>query len=204
MARELLPMAITLDVMMPQMDGWTVLDTLKNDPDLCNIPVIMLTIVDNRNLGFTLGASEYLTKPVERERLSLVLKKYACERPPCLLMIVDDDEEARRRVRKLLERENWKLVEASNGREALELLKYHRPRLILLDLLMPEMDGFEFSIEVSRDVQLSKIPIVVLTAKDLTPEERARLNGNVERVMQKGAFNREELLAEIKRIVAAV
>jgi PAS domain S-box-containing protein len=204
MARELRPTVITLDVMMPQMDGWTVLDTLKKDPDLREIPVVMLTIVDNRNLGFTLGASEYLTKPVERDRLATVLKKYACDSPPCLVMIVDDDPEARRRVRHLLERANWQLIEASNGREALLLLKEHTPRLILLDLLMPEMDGFEFSVEISRTAEWSRIPVVVLTAKDVTAEDRARLNGRVESVMQKGAFNKDELMAEIKRIVSTV
>ncbi len=204
MARRLRPTVITLDVMMPQMDGWTVLEKLKNDPDLCDIPVVMLTIADNRNLGFTLGASDYLTKPVERDRLSLVLNKYACDKPPCLVMIVDDDPEACRRVRHLLERENWRLIEAANGRQALELLNNHKPQLILLDLLMPEMDGFEFSMEVSRHAVWSKIPIVVLTAKDITAEDRARLNGNVDRVLQKGAFNRDELLAEIKRILATV
>jgi CheY-like chemotaxis protein len=203
LARELRPTIITLDVMMPQMDGWTVLEKLKQDADLRDIPVVMLTIVDNRNLGFALGASEYLTKPVERDRLALMLNKYACDDPPCLVMIVDDDPEARRRVRYLLERENWQLIEAADGREALSLLKEHRPRLILLDLLMPGMDGFEFSVEVAHHAEFSRIPIVVLTAKDITAEDRARLNGNVERVIHKGAFTRDELLAEIKRIVAA-
>lgn len=204
MTRTMRPTIITLDVMMPQMDGWTVLETLKNDPELRDIPVIMLTIVDNRNLGFTLGASEYLTKPVERERLSLVLKKFACDNPPCLVMIVDDDAEARRRVRYFLEHEKWQLLEAANGREALALLKEHRPRLILLDLLMPEMDGFEFSLELARNPEWSGIPIVVLTAKDITAEDRARLNGNVERVMLKGAFTKQELLGEIRRIVSVL
>jgi len=203
-ARRVRPTVITLDVMMPQMDGWTVLETLKKDPDLRDIPVVMLTIVDNRNLAFTLGASDYLTKPVERERLSAVLKRYGCSKPPCLVMIVDDDPEARRRVRQLLERDNWRLIEAANGREALLLLEEHKPQLILLDLLMPVMDGFEFSLEISRHSVWSKIPMVVLTAKDITAEDRARLNGNVDRVLQKGAFNREELMQEIKRILATV
>jgi CheY-like chemotaxis protein len=203
-ARSVRPTLITLDVMMPQMDGWTVLETLKKDPELRDIPVVMLTIVDNRNLAFTLGASDYLTKPVERERLSEVLKKYGCSKGPCLVMIVDDDSDARRRVRQLLERDNWQLVEAANGREALLQLEEHKPQLILLDLLMPEMDGFEFSLEVSRHPVWSKIPLVVLTAKDITAEDRARLNGNVDRVLQKGAFNHEELIEEIKRILVTV
>jgi CheY-like chemotaxis protein len=104
----------------------------------------------------------------------------------------------------LIQRDSWNLIEASNGREGLELLKHYTPQLILLDLLMPEMDGFDFSIEVSRHPTWSKIPIVVLTSRDITAEDRFRLNGNVERVIQKGAFNRDELLAEIKRIIASV
>ena len=119
-------------------------------------------------------------------------------------MIVDDDPESRRRVRHLLEGENWQLIEAADGREALSLLNEHKPRLILLDLLMPKMDGFEFSAEFSRNPDWSGIPIVVLTAKDVTSEDRARLSGNVDRVMQKGAFNKDEFLAEIRRIVSAV
>jgi CheY-like chemotaxis protein len=204
LARKLTPNVITLDVMMPRMDGWSVLENLKKDPDLRDIPVVMVTIVDNRNLGFTLGASDYLTKPLERERLSVVLSKYSCDKAPCLVMVVDDDEETRRRVRRLIQRDSWNLIEASNGREGLELLKHYTPQLILLDLLMPEMDGFDFSIEVSRHPTWSKIPIVVLTSRDITAEDRSRLNGNVERVIQKGAFNRDELLAEIKRIIASV
>jgi PAS domain S-box-containing protein len=204
LARKLTPNVITLDVMMPRMDGWSVLENLKKDPDLRDIPVVMVTIVDNRNLGFTLGASDYLTKPLERERLSVVLSKYSCDKAPCLVMVVDDDEETRRRVRRLIQRDSWNLIEASNGREGLELLKHYTPQLILLDLLMPEMDGFDFSIEVSRHPTWSKIPIVVLTSRDITAEDRFRLNGNVERVIQKGAFNRDELLAEIKRIIASV
>jgi PAS domain S-box-containing protein len=204
MALELRPTIITLDALLPQMDGWIVLETLKNDPELRDIPVIMLTIVDDRNRGFTLGASEYLTKPVERDRLALVLHKYANDNPPCPVMIVDDDPESRRRVRHLLEGENWQLIEAADGREALSLLDEHKPRLILLDLLMPKMDGFEFSAEFSRNPDWSGIPIVVLTAKDVTSEDRARLSGNVDRVMQKGALNKDEFLAEIRRIVSTV
>jgi CheY-like chemotaxis protein/anti-sigma regulatory factor (Ser/Thr protein kinase) len=203
-ARRHRPSVITLDVMMPQMDGWTVLERLKSDPELRDIPVIMLTIVDNRNLGFALGAADYLTKPVERERLSVVLRKYACDFPPCLVLIVDDDADSRRHVRQMLEPENWRLVEASNGLEGFAMLREHRPSVILLDLLMPGMDGFEFSLELARHPEWSQIPVVVLTAKDITAEDRARLNGHVERVLRKGALRKEDLLAEIRRIAMPV
>jgi CheY-like chemotaxis protein len=172
---------------------------LKEDPVLCEIPVIMLSIVDNRNLGLALGASEYLTKPVERERLIAILQKYVCAHPPCRVMIVDDDEDARKRLRQMLEGENWKVTEASDGGDALLKMDDHRPELILLDLLMPGMDGFEFSLQLGRSPGWRDIPVVVLTAKDITAEDRKRLNGHVERILQKGALSQEELLAEICR-----
>ena len=199
MAKDLRPTMITLDVMMPLMDGWAVLTALKEDPVLSEIPVIMLSIVDNRNLGLALGASEYLTKPVERERLIAILQKYVCEHPPCRVMIVDDDEDARKRLRQLLESENWRVTEASDGQDALLKLDHHRPELILLDLLMPVMDGFEFSLQLARSPSWRRVPVVVLTAKDITAEDRKRLNGHVERILQKGALSEEELLEEIRR-----
>jgi PAS domain S-box-containing protein len=205
LAREIKPKAITLDVMMPQMDGWTVLAALKNDPDLCEIPVIMMTIVDNRNLGFTLGAAEYLTKPVERDRLATVLRRYACAHPPCSVMIVDDDEQTRERLRTLLVRESWEVVEASDGGSALALLREgYFPSLIILDLMMPGMDGFEFTIELRRQPRWNGIPVVVITSKDLTADDRRRLTGNVERVMMKGELNHSDLVEEVRRIMLQV
>jgi PAS domain S-box-containing protein len=201
-AKELRPTVITLDVMMPKMDGWSVLTALKNDPDLSAIPVVMLTITDNRNLGFTLGAAEYLTKPVERERLIAILRRYTCQHPPCLVLVVDDDEDARSRLRELLEKEEWRVIEAADGREALSLLPLG-PQLILLDLLMPGMDGFEFARERSRHPEWAAIPVVVLTAKDITAEDRAQLNGYIDRVLQKGTLSPTELLAEIRRAAAS-
>ncbi len=200
-ARLLKPALITLDVMMPNMDGWAVLSALKAEPGLAGIPVIMVTMVDNRNLGYALGAADYLTKPVEREHLASVLRKYACSQPPCPVLIVDDDADARRLLRKLLEGEGWQVEEACDGEEALERLAHGKPDLILLDLMMPRMDGFEFSLRLSRNEAWCRIPVVVLTAKDLTAEDRALLNGHVERVLQKGAFSVDELLEEVRRTV---
>ncbi len=202
-ARQLKPALITLDVMMPQMDGWAVLSALKSEPELATIPVIMLTMVDNRNLGYALGAADYLMKPVDREHLASVLRKYACGTPPCPVLIIDDDTDARHRLRKLLEGEGWQVEEAADGEEGLQKLDLRKPDLILLDLMMPRMDGFEFSLRLSRSDAWCRIPVVVLTAKDLTAEERALLNGHVERVLQKGAFSMEELLEEVRRTVGA-
>jgi CheY-like chemotaxis protein len=146
-ARELRPDAITLDVMMPGMDGWAVLSALKADPEIADIPVVMLTIVDDRNLGYALGASDYLTKPIDRERLVTVLRRYRRDGP---VLVVDDDVVVRQLFRRILEPEGHVVVEAENGRVALERLRDVSPSVVLLDLMMPEMDGFEFVGEFRR------------------------------------------------------
>jgi CheY-like chemotaxis protein len=203
LARELRPAAITLDVMMPGMDGWAILTALKADPLLADIPVIMLTIVDDKNLGYALGATDYLTKPVDWDRLAAILQKYHCAHPPCTVLVVEDDADTRDMLRRLLTRENWAVTEATNGRVALERMAESQPELILLDLMMPEMDGFGFLEALRQQDAWRSIPVVVVTAKDLTPEDRQRLNGYVEQILQKGAYSREELLHEIYHLVAA-
>ena len=200
LARELRPHAITLDVMMPGMDGWAVLSALKADPELADIPVIMLTMVDDRNLGYALGASDYLTKPVDRERLIAVLRRYRRDLP---VLVVDDDAGFRELMRRVLEREGYTVTEADNGRAGLAELREHLPGVILLDLMMPEMDGFEFLDEFRRHEAWRAIPIVVVTAKELTAEDHERLNGGVARILQKGASSRESLLVEVRELVAA-
>jgi hypothetical protein len=203
LARELQPAAITLDVLMPGMDGWTVLSALKADPDLADIPVIMLTIVDDKNLGFALGASDYLTKPIDRDRLTAVLEKYRCADRAGSILVVEDDATTREMLRRMLEKEGWGVTEAGNGREALEWVAERRPAMILLDLLMPEMDGFEFIEALRKQDKWRSIPVVVITAKDLTEADRRRLSGYVEKILRKGAYSREELLAEVRELVVA-
>ena len=202
LARELRPLAITLDVMMPDMDGWSVLSALKADAALRDIPVIMVTMLDEPERGFTLGAAEYATKPVDRQRLSQILKKYTCANPPCPVLMVEDDPAIRSITRNILEREGWKVTEAENGREALECMEEERPSLILLDLMMPEMDGFEFADRVRQRPEWRFIPIVVLTAKDLTVKERRRLSGSVETILHKDGDSREALLNQVRDLVA--
>jgi signal transduction histidine kinase/DNA-binding response OmpR family regulator len=199
-ARELRPDAITLDVMMPGLDGWAVLSALKADPDVADIPVVMLTIVDDKNLGYALGAADYLTKPIDRERLASVLTQYRRDRP---VLVVDDDAEVRRLLRRLLEPEGYTVVEAEHGRIALERARDAAPGVVLLDLMMPEMDGFEFVAEFRRHEPWRAIPIVVITARDLSQDDRERLNGYVQRILQKGAHGRDQLLAEVRELVAA-
>ncbi len=201
-AKEKRPDAITLDVIMPGMDGWAVLAALKADPELADIPVIMLTMIDDRNIGFALGADDYLTKPVDRERLFGVLKKYRHGAEGCRVMVVDDDPAARDMIGRLLAKESCAVIEAANGREAIDHISGQRVDLILLDLMMPEMDGFEFIRELEAREEWQQIPVIVITAKDISGEDRLRLNGRVEKILQKGAYSREQLLTEVREMVA--
>jgi len=203
LASEQRPDVITLDVLMPGMDGWEVLAALKADPHLSEIPVIMVSIIDEVNMGIALGAAEYVTKPIDRERLSSILARYSGHGDSRRVLVVEDDPDTRALLRRLLEGEGWNVAEAENGRIALGKLAQSRPTLILLDLMMPEMDGFEFLDELRRGGAGSHVPTVVITAKDLTEDERRRLNGGVDRVVQKGAYGRDELLSQIRQLVAA-
>jgi len=202
LARELRPAVITLDVMMPGMDGWAVLTQLKAEPALADIPVIMVTIADERNLGFALGATDYLTKPVDRERLAALARKYRRAGTGKPVLVVEDDAITRAVLRRALERDGWEVEEAENGRLGLEAVARRRPALILLDLMMPEMDGFAFAAELRATEDGRRLPIIVLTSKDVTLEERERLTGSVEIILQKGAANMDALLAEIRALVA--
>jgi CheY-like chemotaxis protein len=196
------PDLIFLDVMMPKMDGWAVLAALKADPSLASIPVVMLTIVGDREMGYTLGASEYLSKPINRAVLAKMVGKYCTKSSTKGVMIVDDDDATRQVVSRTLTRGGWTVVDAENGRIALERLKKFEPNLILLDLVMPQMDGFQFLTALRNDGVHANVPVVVLTSKDLTPSERSQLTGRVETIVQKGDYSREALLREIKRLVA--
>jgi CheY-like chemotaxis protein len=197
LAREMMPIAITLDVMMPEMDGWAVLKVLQADPAISEIPVIMLTMVDDHERGVRLGATEYLTKPVNRHRLSRILKRYACSAGACPVLVVDDDESMRTSIRKLLEKNGCRVTEAENGRTALAHMEKEMPALIFLDLRMDVMDGFEFVDHVRTHPEWRSIPIIVVTSQDITTAERKRLNGNVEMILQKSGRSREEFLASV-------
>jgi PAS domain S-box-containing protein len=201
LARRVHPSIIVLDVMMPTMDGWSVLTRLKGDPELSDIPVVMLTMVNNREMGFSLGVDDYMLKPIDRSDFVATLRKYCNRQDSPTVLVVEDDLATREMLRASLEREHFTVAEAGNGVEALEKLATLRPALILLDLMMPEMDGFQFTREVRAHAQWRDIPIVVMTAKDITAEDRTRLDGKVSLILQKGACAREELLAEISQRV---
>jgi len=200
-ARELRPDAITLDILMEGMDGWSVLDAIKSDPELAAIPVIILSVTENRNYGFLLGASEYLSKPVDRSRLIDVLLRFDGASHNSVL-VVDDDADSRRILSNAVRAEGFSVQEAENGKVALEHVLERRPSLIFLDLLMPEMDGFEFIARLRTLSHGAGIPVVVLTAKEIGPEDRARLNGHVTSVNQKGSKRIEELVADVREFVA--
>jgi GAF domain-containing protein/CheY-like chemotaxis protein len=196
LVRELRPAAVTLDVMMPDLDGWTVLAAIKGDPELAGIPVVLMSIVDQKNRGYLLGAADYLVKPVDRTKLVKTLTGI-CGSAAGRALLVDDDEVVRRGVRQALEPIGWQVTEAENGRLAIEALDAGRPDVIILDLMMPKMDGFEFLDELRSRPGWREIPVVVITAKDLTDEDRDRLNGGVERIIQKR--DRDEMLRQLSR-----
>jgi PAS domain S-box-containing protein len=196
LARTLQPMAIILDVLMKEMDGWEVLTRLKNDPELAEIPVVMLTIVDDRNKGYLLGASDYLVKPIAPDRLAKVLRKYKREQSPGQVLVVDDDAPTREMLGRILEKTGWSIKEAENGRVALERVRERAPELILLDLVMPEMDGFEFLRHLRQQEQGRSIPVIVVTGQELSAADRLWLNGSVENILQKGS-DRQKLLQEV-------
>lgn len=202
LARTLMPSAITLDVMMPGMDGWMVLTALKNDPKLASIPVVIVSIVDEKNMGYTLGAADYLSKPLDRKKLSNVLSKYRQQQGQAFnVLLVEDDAPTREMMRRTLEKAGAAVTEAENGQVGLECLNGTRPHLIVLDLMMPVMDGFQFLSELRKNDEWNGVPVVVATAKSLTSEDCQVLNGSVEKILQKDAHTRENLLSEVSSVL---
>jgi signal transduction histidine kinase/CheY-like chemotaxis protein len=184
LARKLRPDAITLDVLMPKTDGWAVLARLKGDPELRDIPVIMVTVAPDRGIGLSLGAADVMTKPVDRAVLTGRLRQLVSREGP--ILIVEDDEATRETVRHTIEKMELTAVEVTNGRLALEWLALNRPpALILLDLMMPEMDGFEFLDRLQAREEWRHVPVVVITAKQLSGTERNILFSRARSIVEK-------------------
>jgi signal transduction histidine kinase/DNA-binding response OmpR family regulator len=203
LARQFNPTLITLDVVMPRRDGWAVLRELKADPQLADIPVLMLSILDEQEKGFALGAADYLTKPFDRNRLRGALRAYRSGAPVGRVLVVEDDDATRAILRDMLEREGCEVDVADDGVDALQRVAKAKPDIILLDLMMPKMDGFEFLAALRAMPDSGEVPIVVLTAKDLSDSERERLSREVETVLRKSMHSRDELAAELRRALNA-
>ena len=198
-AKENKPDLITLDVMMPSMDGWAVLSALKSDPATADVPVVMLTMVEDRPMGFALGATEYITKPVQKSRVLEAVARCVAHKSDDIL-VVEDDPMAADIVMRTVKSDGRSCRHARNGREALSLIHQSRPALIILDLMMPEMDGFTFLDALRMEgPDFASIPVVVLSAKDLTSSEQEQLAGRVMETLRKGAGQRENLLEVIHR-----
>jgi CheY-like chemotaxis protein len=174
---------------------------MKEDPTLADIPVIMVTITDQRDIGISLGAADYLVKPIDRGQLLRALDKYCPEKGPRHVLIVEDDDATRELMRGVLEKNGCVATEAEHGLAALQQLDHTRPDIILLDLAMPEMDGFEFIMRVRADARYRAIPIVVVTAKTLTEEERALLGRHMQGLIPKGDADGAALLDAIDRLL---
>ena len=202
LAGEVRPDAITLDVIMPGTDGWAVLRSLKADPVLRGIPVVLVTILGDREMGFALGAAEYLTKPVDLEILTKALSgHWAAGGGRLQILVVEDDAAMRAMLRRTLEKAGWSVIEAADGREGVASLERSAPAVVLLDLMMPGMDGFGLLETMQHNMAWRDIPVIVVTAKDLDREEAARLGKHVEKILQKGAYNRDELLDVVRRTI---
>jgi CheY-like chemotaxis protein len=202
--RELQPFAILLDLLMPRKDGWAVLQELKTDPVTRDIPVIMCSIVGAAGRGFSLGAADFLVKPITEERLMTALSRleYGAggeSKDIRRVLVIDDTPEDRQLLRRTIEaaRERYQVIEASGGLEGVDIIRQQPPDLVVLDLMMPEMDGFAVLESLKSEHETRKIPIIIVTAKDLTAQEQAQINGQVAALFRKGLFKEHELLHDL-------
>ncbi|KMO15742.1 response regulator, partial [Methylobacterium platani] len=203
-ARRLRPRVVLLDVTMPRMDGWAVLRALRADPEFGATPVIMVTVLDEQNLAFSLGATDYLHKPVEWGALKEAMERFRPAVHEGPVLVVDDDPDVRERMTTMLTREGWRVASAENGLAGLDAVGVRKPGLILLDLMMPEMDGFGFLRALRDRPEWRDIPVVVLTAKDITAEDRRRLAGRADRILQKGGLGMADLAATLRGLMSPV
>jgi CheY-like chemotaxis protein len=201
-ARSLRPYAITLDVMMPHMDGWSVFKELKRDPILKNIPVYIVSIVDNKALGLSLGVSGYLLKPFSREDLLGTLK--IAQKPVCQVLVVDDDPAVCASFSKALSQSGYDVQAIASGEQALERLKQVRPDILFLDLVMPKVSGFDILETMGREAGLDAVTVFVMSEKELTHEECNYLEKRVALVLEKHSTDIGSLLATVKEKLQSI
>jgi CheY-like chemotaxis protein len=203
-ARDLAPFAITLDISLPKLDGWSVLNALKHDPATSAIPVVIVSIVDNRDFGLILGATDYLVKPIDHDRLRSTLRTIEQQRGTGgTILLVDDDPALRDVLGSVLTEDGWRVVTAADGEAALASVERDHPSAVVLDLMMPRVDGFEVLTTLRKEPATRDIPIIVVTARDLSVQDRERLARSAERVILKQALRVDELRSEIRGALAA-
>ena len=186
-ARRLLPYAITLDVMMPQKDGWDVLAELKKTPEISNTPILVCSIIQDKTRGFSLGAADYLVKPITEDELRRALERVNRDQTINKILVVDDEPAALQLLKRLLAvQPQFKVLDAAGGAQALAMVQVDRPDLVLLDLMMPEIDGFAVLEALKSNPETHDIPVIIVTAKEITAEDRKRLKGQDDGLVQQG------------------
>ncbi len=204
-AKELQPFAITLDVLMPGKDGWQVLQELKECPETQDIPIIVCSIVSDEGRGFSLGAADYLVKPIMEEELLAALSRLDQRAEETKVLVIDDQADDILLIRRILEAQHgYRVIEAGGGQSGIDLVRQRKPDIIILDLMMPEVDGFAVLEALKREPETRSIPVIVITAKALTEEERQRLSGQVEVLLRKGLFTEHELLEDLGKALSRV
>lgn len=193
------PDVICLDAVMPEMDGWSTLRVMKSRSSTADIPVVMVTMIDDRSRGIVLGAADYLVKPIRKDVLLTSIRRLQPQRRPVL--VVEDDRLTREMTSRMLRSEGYEVMEAENGRVALERIAEQLPSVVLLDLMMPELDGFQVVTEIRRNPEWADLPIVVLTAMEIPPSQRGLLELQVQAVIGKGGHERALLVEEIRRAI---
>jgi len=201
LAREKRPLLMTLDIMMPDASGWWVLEKLKEDPATAGIPVLVVSIVEDQKLIFSLGASDYLAKPYDRSELIRKVHRLLPDLHGRRLLVVDDDPNMRTMLHKVLHDEGAEVVEAVDGEQALAAIAERPPDLVLLDLMMPGMSGFEVVARMRAGVQAAEIPVIIVSAKELTPADVLTLNGHVQRLVSKGQLQPSGLISAIRQVL---
>jgi CheY-like chemotaxis protein len=202
MARELRPAAITLDILLPELDGWEVMTRLKQDQATSDIPVVVVSVIDNPELGMALGAMDYFVKPIDGKELVMRLNRFSRKRSIGTTVLVVDDEAANREwLTNILEPAGFAVIEAGGGREAIELAKARHPDLVLLDLIMPDVSGFEVVEALRAEPATQQTPIMILTARHLTESDKRHLNGHVSTILSRGSNSAADLLDHLRQLV---